>query len=127
VDGIIGLDFLTEYGCTVDMQKQEITIGDHNKFQMVRKGQFGCFKVGILNIVTIPAIQEVKVPGKVSVSAGEHLLCCENITDPVQRSANDMSAVVGRLSTAGDDAVLVRMLSTRNKPCINRKDTLCVP
>jgi hypothetical protein len=122
VDGIIGLNFLTEYNCTVDMQKQEITIGDHNKFQMVRKGQFGCLKVGSLNTVTNPVNQEVKVPRKVCVPAGEQLLWCENITEPIQRSADDMSAGVGRSPTAGDDAVHVRMLKTTDKPFI-RKDT----
>ena len=36
VDDILGSDFLTEYNCSVDLCKQEIIIGDYNKFQMVR-------------------------------------------------------------------------------------------
>ena len=65
VDGILGLDFLTEYNCSVDLSKQEIIIGEYNKFQMVRKGHFGCFRVVTLSTVTIPANREVVVPGKV--------------------------------------------------------------
>jgi hypothetical protein len=61
VDGIIGLDFLTEYNCTVDMRKQEITIGDRNKFQMVRKRQFGCFKRETLNTVAIHIVYRTDV------------------------------------------------------------------
>ena len=45
IDGVLGLDFLTGYNCSIDLRKQEITIGDYDKFQMVRKGHFGCFRV----------------------------------------------------------------------------------
>jgi hypothetical protein len=94
VDGIIDLDFLTEYNCIVDMRKQMITNGDHNTFQMIRKGHWGCFRVGTLNNVAIPLNQEVRVTGKVCVPAGEQLLCCENSTESIQRSANDISSGV---------------------------------
>jgi hypothetical protein len=90
---------------------------------MIRKGQFGCFKVGNLNTVAKPVNQEVEVPGKVCVPAGEQQLCCENITDPVQRSANYMSAGVGRSSTAGGEDVPEHMLNTTDKLCITRKGT----
>jgi hypothetical protein len=117
VNGIIGLDFLTKYNCTVDMRKQEITIGDHNKFQMIKKGQFN-FNLGSLNTVSRSVDQEVKVSGKVCVPAGE-----QYITEPLQRSANDMSTRVGRSPTAGDDTVPVRMLNTTDDPFIIRKGT----
>jgi hypothetical protein len=90
---------------------------------MVRKGQFGCFKVGTLNTVAVPVNQDIRVPGKVCVPAAEQLLCCENITEPIQRSANNMSAGVGRSPITRDDAILVHMLNTTDKPCIIRKGT----
>jgi hypothetical protein len=111
------------------MQKQEITIEKYNKFQMIRKGQFGYFKVGSLNTVAIPVNQGIRVPGMVCVPAGEqlHVFFCEGITDPVQKIGNDMSAEIGRSPTAGNDAVPVRMLNTTDEPCIIRKGTCTSP
>ena len=63
---------------------------------MVKKGHFGCFRVVTINTVTIPANQEVVIPGNVCVPAGEQLLNCESIIEPVERSTNNIPAVVGR-------------------------------
>jgi hypothetical protein len=55
VDGIIGLDFLTEHDCSVDLRSRELIVGRHTRFTMEKKGHFGCFRVVTLNTVTIPA------------------------------------------------------------------------
>lgn len=67
VDGIIGLDFLTEYRGEVGVTNQELCIGELNKFHMVKKGHFGWFRAVNMNSVTIPVNQEVVVPGQICV------------------------------------------------------------
>ena len=58
IDGVIGLNLLTGYNCSVDLHKQEITIGNFNKFQIVRKGHFGYFRVVTPSTIRKPAKPE---------------------------------------------------------------------
>lgn len=59
------------------MRKQEITIGDHNKFQMIKSNDLNT------------ANQEVIVSGNVCVPEDEQLYCCESIIDPAKGSINN--------------------------------------
>ena len=96
VDGILGLDFLTEYNCSVNLCNQEITIGDYNKFQMVRKGHFGCLRAVtcMWSTATIPANRDLVVPGKVCVPESEQLHCCESLIEPAENKIIGLPAVV---------------------------------
>ena len=98
IDGVKDLDFLTGYNCSVVLRKQEITIGDFNKFQMVRKGHFRCFRVVTPSTIRIPAKPEVVVPEKVSTPESEQQSCFKSIIEPTFDKANDMPAVVDRKS-----------------------------
>ena len=56
IDGVIGLDFLTGYNCSVNLCKQEI------KFKMVKKGHFEYFRVVTPCTIGITAKREIKGP-----------------------------------------------------------------
>jgi hypothetical protein len=68
-DGIIGLDFLKDNDCIIDIVSKRLVVGNKS-FNVHFEGQLGCYRVVASETVSIPPMSEMIIPGVVCVPKG---------------------------------------------------------
>ena len=108
-DGIVGLDFMDENECTIDVKKKKICIKG-KRYNLVKEGSFGCYRIVALNTVTIPTNQEVVIKGKVCVPEGESISLVQGLVEPNEKFVS-AGTLVGRTLVKADTVVPIRVLN----------------
>ena len=108
VDGILGLDFLKKNNCTLDMNRDILTVkGRICKLSV--DGKIGCYRISVSETVRIPSMSEAIIEGKVNVSPFQ--LSKLGIIEPNEKSFMAGKGMVAKALVEARDKVPVRIVN----------------
>ena len=109
VDGIIGLDFLKSYECSLDVVK-EILMIQNETILLYCKGFLGCYQSVSTETVSIPRESEIIIQGKVCHSKAQRLPGLKSIVSGDENSRRTDSTLIARTFANVKDDVPVRLI-----------------
>ena len=123
--GIIGLDFMMEHRCTLNLGTKQLMIGTE-AIDMHLEKNLHCCRVTIQDTIILPGNSEFVAPGKLAVPKGKRPLPLYGILEPAKSFVDKTQALVGRtLASVADDGILpIRLLNLQNEPIVVYKGTV---
>ena len=123
--GIIGLDFMMEHKCTLNLGTKQLMIGTE-AIDMHLEKNLHCCRVAIQDTIVLPGNSEFVAPGKLAVPRGKRPLPLYGILEPAKSFVDKTQALVGRtLASVADDGILpVRLLNLQSEPIVVYKGTV---
>lgn len=109
LDGLLGLDFLEDHECAVDVTKRTLRI-KHQQYSLLKEGFFGCFKIVASDTLIVPANQKILIKGRVCVSDGQHVVLCDCLVEPSEKFVSS-GTLVGRTLVRWIDVILMRVMN----------------
>ena len=119
--GIIGLDFMSEYGCSIDL-KQKCLVIDGKKLKCDLKGKIGCYRVSLAETVSVPPRHEMLTCGQINDYC--HDIKGIGIIEPSDTFQKAGKAMVGRILATANENVPVRLMNPSNEELILYKGTV---
>ena len=108
VDGILGLDFLKKNNCTLDMNRDILTVKGRT-CKLSVDGKIGCYRISVSETVSIPSMSEVIIEGKVNVSPFQSSKL--GIIEPNEKSFMAGKGMVAKALVETRDKVPVRIVN----------------
>lgn len=119
--GIVGLDFMTEYECSIDL-KQKCLVMDGKRIRCDMKGKMGCYRVSLVETVSIPPRHEMLTCGQINDYC--HDIKGTGIIEPSDTFHKVDNAVVGRILATANENVPVRLMNPSNEVMVIYKGTV---
>ena len=83
MDGIIGLDFLRENHCTINLQEETMLCGTQ-KMPLQFTGRLGCYRVSVAEDTCIPPGTEAIIPGRINDYESTEMKMDNGIVEPCE-------------------------------------------
>lgn len=116
--GILGLDFLSAQECNVNMKDKSIDL-DGKVIKCTIKGKMGCYRVSLLDTVSIPPRHELVTSGRINEFCNDiHGI---GIIEPTE---NFNKALVGRTLTTAGENVPIRLMNPLNESVVVHRGTV---
>lgn len=108
VDGILGLDFLKNNRCTIDLEKG-VLVWDQQKIPIVLHGLLGVYRVVAKDSISIAPRSEVVCPGRVL----DHIPNCSEtgLVEPCEELLGKDKALVAKTLIQDSEIVPVRLMN----------------
>ncbi|KAK3106230.1 hypothetical protein FSP39_015710 [Pinctada imbricata] len=109
VEGVIGLDFMKENSCAIDICNQNMTLSG-NTVPLITQGHIGVFKIALADTVRIPPRSEIITRGNICLS--EHVkLSGEGLIEPDEMFLSSEKGLVGKALVTMDGQVPLRIMN----------------
>lgn len=115
VDGIIGLDFMTEHKCSLDIPNKVLSIGGE-KHSLLLEGTLGCYRVVASESFVVPARSEIITTCDVCVPDGVNFRSGLGIVEPRDCLITTNRSLVGRTLVNNETRVPVRFMNLSQDP-----------
>ena len=119
--GILGLYFMTEYECSIDL-KQMCLVMNGKRIRCDMKGKIGCYRVSLVETGSIPPRHEMCTCGEINDYC--HSVKCIGIIEPSDTFQKAGKAMVGRILASANENVPVPLMNQSNEEVIVYKDTV---
>jgi predicted aspartyl protease len=121
-DGIIGLDFLKDNDCIIDIVSKRLVVGKKS-FNVHFEGPLGCYRVVASETVSIPPMSEMIIPGVVCVPKGGKVKSFEGIIEPIEEKLETDFPLTARAVVNTSDIVPVRLMNVKPEVRLVHKGT----
>ena len=121
-DGIIGLDFLRDNDCIIDIVSKRLVVGKKS-FNVHFEGPLGCYRVVASETVSIPPMSEMIIPGVVCVPKGGKVKSFEGIIEPIEEKLETDFPLTARAVVNTSDIVPVRLMNVKPEVRLVHKGT----
>ncbi|KAK3086157.1 hypothetical protein FSP39_014434 [Pinctada imbricata] len=123
--GILGLDFLLEHKCTLDLSSMTLAFEDEN-IQMHLEQDMQCCRVSVEETSVIPAHSERIITGQMVPLKADRPLPFYGIVEPSQRFMEKTGVMVGRslVTASAGESVPIRLMNLSDDPKVIYKGTV---
>ena len=111
-DLILGLDFMQQHRCSIDVTCKSLTIGSQT-LKMSCRGSIGCYRIAVAENVEVPAMSETIIQGKPICPAGN--LSGLFLIEQNEQGVRNGPELVARTLVEGNENVPVRIMNLTNE------------
>ena len=119
--GILGLDFLSDYECAIDI-KQKCIVLDGKRIRCDMKGKIGCYRVSLMETVSILPRHEMLISCQINDYC--HDIKGTGIVEPSDDFHRKSNVMIGRTLATADENVPVRIMNPLNEEVVVYKGTI---
>ncbi|XP_033761565.1 uncharacterized protein LOC117343329 [Pecten maximus] len=115
IDGLLGMDFMIEQGCMVDIAQGLLRMCDIN-IPLLFEGSYGCYRVAVSENICLPPASEMIVVGNVIAEKRSRIpgTC---VLEPTDRFISADRALVARAAVSpAANCVPVRLMNITEEP-----------
>ncbi|KAK3083081.1 hypothetical protein FSP39_013432 [Pinctada imbricata] len=122
-DGVLGLDFMLDNSCILDIQQQKITI-QNESIPLVKSGHFGCFRVAVSETLNIPPKPELIAKCNVCLNDGLTLPPGDSLIEPDENFLASDRGLIGKLLVSNNKRVPIRIMNVSDDVKVIRAGTV---
>ena len=119
--GILGLDFLSDYECAIDI-KQKCIVLDGKRIRCDMKGKIGCYRVSLMETISLPPRHEMLLSCQINDYC--HDIKGTGIVEPSDDFHKKSNVMIGRTLATADENVPVRIMNPLNEEVVVYKGTI---
>ena len=121
--GILGLDLMKAYQCSVDIGNEILVVNGREK-RLSIEGFIGCYSITVSKTVSKPPRSEIIVPGKVFVPEGSTLLVDEITIGPLYNKCINKCALTAKTIVSPSETAPVQLTNTKEDAKIVHSGTI---
>ena len=121
-EGILGLDFLKQHKCLVDVSLGKLYVGGM-EHELQLQGHLGCFNVSLKETITIPPMSEMICPGRLLLPS-DKIISEALMVEANERFQKSGKALVARSLINAKEDVALRLMNVSSQPQTVYKNTL---
>ena len=109
VDGVIGLDFMKQNACKIDICNENMQLNNET-IPLLVKGNIGCFKIALTDTVRIPPRSEIITKGNICLPK-QVKISGEGLIEPDEKFLSSERGLVGKVLVNLNEQVPVRIMN----------------
>ena len=110
VDAILGLDFLMENKCVIDMTAMELRI-DGTAIPLIKRGYIGCYRIATTETVHVPPRSEIVTSCGVCTTSKEQIAAGIGLIEGDENFLKSEKSLIGKVLVTTKESVPVRFMN----------------
>ncbi|CAG2215708.1 unnamed protein product [Mytilus edulis] len=123
IDGILGLDFMKENNCKIDLQQETLQCKS-NTYPMAFSGKIGCYRISAAEDISIPPGTEAFARGRINDYDTLTSKLQIGIIEPSEKFVKRDNALLAKTLVEAREQVPIRLLNVSNNVTTIRAGTI---
>ena len=123
VDGVLGLDFMINNRCTIDIYRKKMCVAG-DEVQLFVEGEIGCYRIALSNTLSIPPRSEIITLGEACLNEKETVPIGFGLIEPDETFIKSDNGLVGKALVHGDGKLPIRIMNLSTDSKVLHKGTV---